>query len=310
MGVRLLVESDNPSIVEACRVSFGGYGRTAPTRGELRLRLFVDPEFEETPPWPRPVFRGRGRMLYISVGCQNTAVADLERGTAVGFISPAMAADQATLRRVFLDCLVLTMLTHGSRGPFSYVHASAVAAHGRGIIFTGPSESGKSTLAYACIRRGFHFVSDDVVYLGSDGDAFIAWGRPWRMRLLRGGLALFPELAGNPECLRATGEPDVLELDIEQFLPGRSRARCDPAALIFLERTTGKPSLVPTAEDAAMDLLSRDLLYDVPEALARHRSNWQRLVRRGAWTLRSGSFPDAAVDLVEGHLLRATTGAN
>jgi hypothetical protein len=302
MGVRLLVETDHPAVLEACRVSFGGYGPAEPHGRLLRLRFFVDPEFKEAPPWPQPVYRGNSDLFYISVGCQNTALADLERGVAIAFITPAMASDDATLRRVFLDCLVLTMLTHGRKGPFSYVHASAVARHGRGLLFSGPSESGKSSIAYACVRRGFRFISDDVVYLRSENDDLAAWGRPWRTRLLTGALDLFPELAAEPPQLRTTGEPGVLELDLEEFLPGRSCVRCDPAGVFFLERTTGKPSLDEISEDKATGLLARDLLYDVPEALARHRSNWRRLVRRGARILRSGSEIEAAVDLVEKYL--------
>jgi hypothetical protein len=312
MGVGLRLETDHPAILEACRSSFGGYGQRPMDESAsfLTLRFFVDPEFEESPPWPKPVFRSHGDIFYISVGRQNTAVADLGRGTAVAFVSPSMAHDDATLRRTFLDCLVLTMLTHGGKGRFSYVHASAVECDGRGILFSGPSESGKSTMAFACARRGFRVVSDDVVYLRKEGDALAAWGRPWRLRFLSGALELFPELAAKRKQLRMTGDPDVLEIEVETLLPGRTSVRCNPAAVFFLERTEGVPSLDPVSDDRALDLLARDLMYDETEALERHRSNWRHLVRSGAWILRGGSQPDAAVDLVERHLASATNFTN
>jgi hypothetical protein len=43
------------------------------------------------------------------------------------------------------------------------VHASAVEVEGRAIMFTGVSGAGKSTLANAFLRRGYRFLSDDIV---------------------------------------------------------------------------------------------------------------------------------------------------
>jgi hypothetical protein len=304
MGVGLRLETDDPAILDACQMSFGRYDRRP--AGEpadfLTLRFFVDPEFDESPPWPGPVFRGHGDVFYISVGRQNTAVADLARGTAVAFVSPSMARDHATLRRSFLDCLVLTMLTHGSKGCFSYVHASAVEYGGRGILFSGPSESGKSTMAYACARRGFRVVSDDVVYLRNEGNELAAWGRPWRLRLMPGALELFPELAAKRPEMHTTGDPELLELEVESLLPGRISARCIPAVVLFLDRSKEAPSSVPISEERALELLGRDLMYDEPAIVERHRTNWRRLARNGAWILRGAWQPDDAVDLVKSHL--------
>jgi hypothetical protein len=265
------------------------------------MRFFVEPTFNETPPWPAPVFRSHGRIFYICVGRQNTAVVDLDAGDAVAFVSPLMAQDASVLRRIFLDCIVLTLLTYGTYGSYTYVHASAVARDGMGLLFNGPSGSGKSTLAYACARRGFHLVSDDVVYLRPDQNKLTVWGRPWRMRFLRNSLTLFPELAEVWQDSAAVGDEEM-EVDIGSIPAVQTQTQCRPVALFFLDRSSNGPSYAPLTETDALILLSRDLQHDIPEAIERHRLNWLHLVRGGAYRLRSGTDLDALVDLLEDFL--------
>jgi len=303
LGATLRVETNSPEVLAACRLGFGRFGAPSAARpggAGLRLRLLVDPIFVETPPWPDPVFRRQGDIFYVSLGCQNTAVADLASGFATGFLSSALARDTRLLRTVFLECLVLTLLTQGKGSTHSYVHASAVARGGRGLLFSGPSRSGKSTLAFACARRGFDVVTDDVAYLVED-EELTAWGRPWRLRFLPECRGLYPELATSSPHLRLDGN-DCLELDVEGFFPGRARTRCRPEALFFLERSAGAARCEPVERDRALALLSRDLVDDAPEVMARHERLWTRLIARGAYLLYSGQDLDAAVDIVESFL--------
>jgi hypothetical protein len=301
LGASLRVETNSPDVASACRRSFGRFGPPAESaRPPLRLRLLVDPSFDEAPPWPDPVFRGQGDVFYVSIGRQNTAVADLAAGFATGFISPALARDARLVRTAFVDCLVLTLLTQGRASARTYVHASAVARGGRGFLFSGPSGSGKSTLAFACARRGFEVVTDDVAYLEDGGD-LTAWGKPWVLRLLPEARALFPELLTSPHA--ALHGDDLVEVDVDGILPGRTRTSCRPDAVFFLERCSGVSVVAPVERRRALELLSRDLIDDAPEALRRHEQVWSRLVDRGAYVLRLGENLDAAVDLVERSLV-------
>jgi hypothetical protein len=303
LGAPFRFETNDAGILELCRRDYGRY-EPATTSGGLSaytVRLLVDPSFDEAPPWPEPVFRGRGELFYVAVGRQSVAVADLARGSAAGFLAPALARDRALVGRTFLDCLVLTLLTHGSAACRSYVHAAAVARDGGGILLSGPSGSGKSTLALACLRRGFDLVADDVVYV-EDGPELRAWGKPWRLRFLPEAVAHFPELASVPD-VRGDGE-DSLELEVESLFPGRVRPRCDPRAVVFLERSSGRPRLVEVGRERAIALLARDLLDDAPAVLERHARAWRRLVERGAYRLESGDHPESAAELLERHVAR------
>jgi HPr kinase/phosphorylase len=50
------------------------------------------------------------------------------------------------------------------------LHASAVAVAGQGLLITGPSGSGKSSLALQLMALGADLVADDGVRLSVDGD--------------------------------------------------------------------------------------------------------------------------------------------
>jgi len=301
LGSRMRLETNSPRILEACRMSFGRYGSPPSSdhpRVQIAMRLLVDETFTEEPPWPDPIFRGQGDIFYVTVGKQNTAIAHLQNGFATGFVAPAMARDTVFLRNTFLDCLVLTMLTHGRAGTHTYAHASAVAWGNRGLIFSGPSQSGKTTLAFACARRGFNVVSDDVVYL-RDGDAGLTvWGKPWHLRFLPDCTRFFPELKDAAAHLRFAGK-DCVEVDVDEIFPGRTQTRCQPEAIFFLQRRPGPAAYEPLDPQGALELLARDLVQDKAEAIERHRRFWLALIHRGCYLLRFDEDLDAAVRLLE-----------
>jgi serine kinase of HPr protein (carbohydrate metabolism regulator) len=58
------------------------------------------------------------------------------------------------------------------------VHGTAVALNGNGILFVGPSGSGKSDLALRLIDRGSVLVSDDVVILSGTGNGLTVGTAP------------------------------------------------------------------------------------------------------------------------------------
>jgi len=302
LGVALQLETNSREVLEACRASFGPYGGTLPRsrRSLFTIKLLVDESFTATPPWPDVVFRRQGDIFYASAGNQNVAVADLRQRQAFGFVSPAMAGDREFLQRNFVECLALTMMTRGRGATHTYVHASAVARGEKGLILSGPRESGKSTLAYACARRGFKIVADDVVYLRS-GRSMTAWGRPWRLRLLPDCGRFFPELSEKAESIRSAGK-EIVEIDVPELLPGTAQASCVPRALFFLKRSSTRARCEPLGADEALGLLARELVYDTPEVIERHRRAWAALVIRGSYALHWEGAPEAAVDLLESFL--------
>jgi hypothetical protein len=72
------------------------------------------------------------------------------------------------------------------------VHASAVEADGRAILFPAPMEAGKSTLAAALLRRGYRYVTDEAVALDPDTLEVRPYPRP--INVDRGSWSLLRDL--------------------------------------------------------------------------------------------------------------------
>jgi ABC-type phosphate transport system ATPase subunit len=86
------------------------------------------------------------------------------------------------------------------------IHASAVSIGGQGVLFVGPSGSGKSDLALRLIDRGAVLIADDVVAIRCDGDVLVAHApEAIRGKLeVRGlGIIVFPSANDVPIALIA-----------------------------------------------------------------------------------------------------------
>jgi len=85
------------------------------------------------------------------------------------------------------------------------LHASAVAYEGRALVFVGPAEAGKSTLAAAFARGGDRVLTDDVLAIERRGSDVVA--RPGIPRI-----GLWPE-----SVVELWGDPDALPRQIETW---------------------------------------------------------------------------------------------
>ena len=75
------------------------------------------------------------------------------------------------------------------------VHAGAVANGAAGMLFPGPSKSGKSSLTLALVLRGFRYLSDEVGLVAASSSELHAFPRPVTCR----NVALFTELDGRQD---------------------------------------------------------------------------------------------------------------
>ena len=102
------------------------------------------------------------------------------------------------------------------------VHASSVANHGRAVLITGASGSGKSDLALRLIDRGFALVSDDQTLVRRDGDRLIASAPPsiaGKLEVRGIGIVEMDTVADVPVALLVELASDM------QRLPDDSRER-------------------------------------------------------------------------------------
>jgi hypothetical protein len=77
------------------------------------------------------------------------------------------------------------------------LHASAIACDGAALVFVGPAEAGKSTLAAAYARQGYRVLTDDVLVLVRNEHSIVAIpGVPrGRSRLGRSATSILTDMA-------------------------------------------------------------------------------------------------------------------
>jgi hypothetical protein len=298
IGTPIRVESNHEAVIRVAQENFGRYGKPRPgIAPKFLLRVCIDPVHQTTAPWPRPSFRSLNHLFHIACGDSNFAVADLNTGICVGFVTQAMVEDSSFFKSTFLDCLFYVLAVQHDYTP---VHCSGVVSGGRGVLICGVSGTGKTTLAYACAQSGLQVLSDDVVHLriNSSNNQLQLWGRPWFLRLAPEAADLFPDLAGLQPQLRSDHEW-YLEIDVENQFPGCTVVSCEPEALVFLEtqREAGT-RLEQLNVDSALPRLLKDIHVSEPSVLERHRQTLERLLQTKAYTLSYSGNPSKAVEVI------------
>ena len=304
MGEALLFQTDDPALLEAAERSFGRFGPAPPdlAASPLVLRLYV--HGDESPAGaspaagrPRPIYRTQGHLFYINLGADNTAVADLLQGYAFGFVSRPVARNRSLVCYLFLEGLALAML--GPARQFIPLHAGCVVKDGASLILSGESGRGKSTLAFACVRRGYQVLSEDGLFLKCRPDAAELWGLPWRLHLLPDVKRFFPELAAERPRLQINGEWK-LEIDLETFYPGSTATHAPPGPLVFLEQGTdsGPVRIEPVAPQEIAERLQVVWPWWVGWT-GEMEGQLARLVELGAYRLRTAGSPHEVVDALD-----------
>jgi hypothetical protein len=251
------------------------------------------------PPSPNHAIRSTPFTMRFHSDCflgtdgANMLTAQLDRGFALGFVTPELVAEEAHLRYHALELLALVLVSRRDRVP---VHAGAIVRRGRAVLLAGRSTAGKSTLCYACLREDFQLLTEDVVYV-SLRHGLRLWGVPWQIHLLPDAVRHFGELGDIPSVLQANGKRK-LTLETAAFGMDRARRHAERAAVCVVERAGGAASaLEPIEPGAALEVLSGDLEsgFDLHgETIA----SAEALVAGGAYRLRVGSDLAGAVALL------------
>jgi hypothetical protein len=288
LGFPLEIETNSHDVLAAARTSWpetqGGFNLP-----RLRMRVVVAPTANGQMP-PAPRYRAQGEVLSLAADAAHFASCDFAAATAVCWVSDILASNATLFRYHYLEGIVYSLLSYQRLTP---VHASCVAAGGKGVLLSGPPGTGKSCLAFACARAGLTFVSDDVGYLVRDDPESRLVGRPRFLRLRPSALELFVDLRGTPVGADVGGEP-ILEIQLDKLKGIRSAPECRANATVFLERGAHAAArLTPVEPRVALDLLVRELPV-IGEAANREQvTSLEALVRRGSYRLSYSGFGDA-----------------
>jgi hypothetical protein len=246
LGFSIEVITNSEEVLAAAEESWGGL-RKAFCEPELELRIGLGEGRSGVCP-PSPVYRGQRHLLSIVADSQNFAVCDRERRFAFAWVGRDTVEREAYLRYHFLEAIALSLLASSYVTP---LHAACVELAGQGVLLCGNSGAGKSSLAFACARAGWRYVSDDASYLVRKGGGRLVVGNSHQVRLRPSAIELFPELEGLSLTPRAAGKPSI-ELRTA-LMPDVATAKQSAVEyIIFLNRVESDvPELLPFPRELA-----------------------------------------------------------
>jgi hypothetical protein len=229
-------------VLAAAREEWGEW-RQAFDEPPIKLTFGVRDEDSELIP---SAFQSQGHTFSIEAGTQSTASGDTRARVVSATVTRNAAADRGYLIYHFLDAMAYPIVTAAHLTP---MHAGCVARDASGVLLCGDSHSGKSTLAYACARTGWTFVSDDASpLLRREAAERTVLGGPHRIRLRPDARDLFPELTRFEMKLRGNGKVSLQIPTRELQIATAARTRVD--AIVLLRREpSGSPRLQPMEKD-------------------------------------------------------------
>lgn len=229
MGFPLDLATNSEDILAATDRIWKQFPATAQERAAT-LRVVVEDRDARVPPLPS-MPRGQNHLVSIVHGPDNFAMCDLARSFTFVCLTRDVARDQSYIRYHFLEPAGYLMIDALHLSP---LHASCVALKGRAVLLCGDAGAGKTSLAYACARKGWTYLSDDATHIvRGRGDRTVV-GRPFRIRFRESASRLFPELKQFTPERRPNGK---LDIEVETRALGIAVALESSAShVVFLNR--------------------------------------------------------------------------
>jgi hypothetical protein len=291
-GYPVDVASDMREVLEAAQESFGAY---APRfdRPPIRLHVLTSQGSGVRPPAREPVLRGQRHLLMWVSDRENFAVIDRRERFGYSSVTRATVADRVFFRWHFLDAQIYMLL---ELNYFTSLHAACVAWDGAGVLLYGESGVGKSTLTYACARRGWTYISDDASSFVWDGGRTVI-GEPHHFRFRAEAPDLFPELRGHTVGYELDRKPTIEVLTAD--LPVRTAPECRVEYIAFLDRCPCvRAGITRIGKEETRERLQQDMPAFDPELDARRSSAVESIAEAPAFALRYSDYA-AALLLLE-----------
>jgi len=167
-----------------------------------------------------------------------------------------------------------------------------IGRNGIGVALCGESMSGKSTLAYACARAGWQYISDDGTYLLRKESGRYAIGEHHSVRFREDARELFPELRDRLPMVRPNGKLGMEILTRE--LPIATVPGCSIDHIVFLNRNEPGPArLRPYPKDQFLAWCEQAACYGAAEVRAAQVRSYGRLAGARIWELCYRNFDNA-----------------
>jgi hypothetical protein len=288
LGFTLHIETNSRHILDAAAESWLHFLPEFAVAAPTHLSLAEAGSGDGVMPGP-PAFRSHGHLMTIVWNQDNQVVCDFRSGRAAGWVTPEIARNGPVLRRHFLESSVMSMLVQAHLAP---VHGALVKKNGRGILLCGPSRAGKSTLAFACARAGWEFVSDDATFLVRGQPGNYAVGNPHTLSLREDVKHSFTELSARVSSVRPGGKREIEVRTHDLPIALASGSSIDH--VVFLDRVQqGDAELEPCDASEALACFDGNANFGEDHVREAQRQTYRRLLSAGLWRMRYCDCEDA-----------------
>jgi hypothetical protein len=254
LGFPVQVMSNCAEILEAAEEMWGDFRQTVNMEPILFKLGVMEGGGTECP--PAPVSRAQQNIIVRIADAANFYIVDLLQGFSFGWINAAAVSHRSYLKYHFLEAAALAHIANRHASP---VHAACVEWQGRGVLLCGDSGAGKSSLAFACARAGWTYVTDDASFLPNGESERRVVGNCHVVRLRPSAVELFKEVAGKPITPRVTGKPSI-EIRLATMPEIRRAPSSNVEYIVFLNRRNSRiQELVPFPMDAARSYIHKHL---------------------------------------------------
>lgn len=293
LGFAVEIATNSHEVLQAAEESWSEWAQSfdAPP---VRIRIAIS-EDDAGSSVPLPVYRAQGHLLAVIADSSNFGVCDLNAGFAFCWITPRAAAEHGYFRYHYLEGIVYCALEHlHSVG----LHAGCVALDGKGVMLWGEPGAGKTCLSFACARKGWTFVADDAIQLLRTRTDRTVLGMPYVVRFRPSAANLFPELAGRPTLIRASGVPFV-EMRTAALPNIRTAGTARIDHIVFLDRRAGFASeLRGVSKREALERIESAVACCETPIFEKKRASLRALMEATTHVL-TYSDPDSATDKLE-----------
>jgi hypothetical protein len=293
LGFAVEIATNSKEVLAAADENWGGFEKKF-SEPPVRLEIGVVADGSTKCP-PVPDWRTRGNLFISVADAINVSVCDMRNGFGCAWLTPGAVADRVYLHYHVLERAALVMLSTMYLTP---LHAACVQIGGKGVLLCGEGGTGKSSLAFACARSGWKFLSDDGSFIVRKRKGRVVIGSPRQVRFRESAIELFPELRDQRLTRRASGELAV-EL-LTATLPEIStitEAQVDYIVMLN-RREIASPGLLSLPRESAWDYFARPTGYEEKEVTEAWNASIDNLLTAKVFEMRYRDL-DWAVERLE-----------
>lgn len=281
LGFPVQIETNCEEVLNCAAASWQGFAKLFDTE-PLRIRVGVrSSQSSECP--PTPVTKVQQHLASNIADSENFAVTDLARGFASIWLTEAAIAHRSYVSYFFLESSVQAMLVTLYTTP---VHAACVERSGCGILLCGDSGAGKSSLAYACARAGWTYITDDASFLVNNRSDRLVVGNCNQARFRPSAVELFSDLDGRDTIRRAQiGKPSI-ELNTQPLRSMTTSFTSHVNHVVFINRRNIKRQELVRFPTEVAKYSMQQVLFSPPDTRKAQNAMIDHLLDDGALELR------------------------